>query len=61
MKIDFSIRLVVCANGTAVGPRLERGRPMPKYESSYDDTPEGRERAEADMERIRKYVAETHR
>lgn len=56
MKIDFSIRLVLCANGAAVGPRLHRDLPFPRYELSYPDTPEGREKAEADLARIKKYV-----
>jgi hypothetical protein len=56
MSIDFEVRLVLCANGVAVGPRLHRDPPFPRYESSYPDTPEGRERAEADMARIKKYV-----
>jgi hypothetical protein len=56
MKINFSIRLVLCANEVAVGPRLHRDKPFPRYELSYPDTPEGREKAEADLERIKKYV-----
>jgi hypothetical protein len=56
MKIDFEVRLVLCANGVAVGPRLHRDKPFPRYELSYPDTPEGRENAEADLERIKKYV-----
>jgi len=56
MKIDFEVRLVLCANGVAVGPRLHRDKPFPRYELSYPDTPEGREKAEADLERIKKYV-----
>jgi len=56
MNIDFEVRLVLCANGVAVGPRLHRELPFPRYEFSYADTPEGRERAEADLARIKKYV-----
>lgn len=56
MKIDLSVRLILCANGVAVGSRLSRGKPFPKYEASYDDTPEGRERAEHDLARIKKYL-----
>jgi hypothetical protein len=56
MKIDFEVRLVLCANGVAVGPRLQRDKPFPRYELSYADTPEGRERAAADLARIQKYV-----
>jgi hypothetical protein len=56
MSIDFSVRLVLCANGVAVGPRLHRDKPFPRNELSYADTPEGRERAESDLARIQKYV-----
>jgi hypothetical protein len=56
VKIDLAIRLVLCANGVAVGPRLSRGKPFPKYETSYEDTPEGREQAEQDLARIQKYL-----
>jgi hypothetical protein len=54
--MTFSIRIIVACNGCAIGPRLSRGTPMPPYQSSYDDTPEGREMAERDMEQIKKYV-----
>jgi hypothetical protein len=54
--MTFSIRLIVACNGCAIGPRLSRGTPMPPYQSSYDDTPEGREMAERDMERMKKYI-----
>jgi hypothetical protein len=54
--MQFSIRLIVACNGCAVGPRLSRGAPLPPYQSSYDDTPEGREMAERDMGQIKKYV-----
>jgi hypothetical protein len=54
--MQFSIRIIVACNGCAIGPRLSRGTPMPPYQSSYDDTPEGREMAERDMEQIKKYV-----
>lgn len=56
MKIDFSVRLVLCANGAPVGPRLERGVPLPPYSPTYDNTPEGRALAEHDLERIRDYM-----
>jgi hypothetical protein len=39
-----------------VGPRLERGAPLPKYRSSYPDSPEGRAEASADMAEIDKYI-----
>jgi hypothetical protein len=54
--LDFSIRLVICCNGCAVGSRLSREKPFPKYQQSYDDTPEGKSQAVEDMERIKQYV-----
>jgi len=56
IKIHFSLGLVVCANGVPVGPRLSRDRPMPVYQTTYEDTPEGRALAERDMEKLRKYI-----
>jgi hypothetical protein len=61
VKIDFSIRLVLCANGVPVGARLHRDKPFPKYEHTYEDTAGGRERAEADLARIQKYMDENDR
>jgi hypothetical protein len=54
--LDFSIRLVICCNGCAVGSRLCRDKPFPRYQNTYDDTPEGRSQAVEDMERIKQYV-----
>ncbi len=54
--MDFSIRLVICCNGCAVGPRLTRGAPFPAYQHSYDATDAGREQAEKDMAKIVKYM-----
>jgi hypothetical protein len=54
----FSIRLVICCNGCAVGPRLWRDKPFPKHQNTYDDTPEGRSQAMEDMERIKQYVTD---
>lgn len=58
IQIDFSIRLVLCANGVPVGPRLSRDRPLPTYQSTYDDTPEGRALAEHHLGQMRKYIAD---
>lgn len=58
IKIDFSVRLVLCANGVAVGPRLSRSRPLPSYQQSYDDTPEGRKLAERDLARMVQYLSD---
>jgi hypothetical protein len=56
--LDFSIRLVICCNGCAVGSRLCRDKPFPRYQNTYDDTPEGRSQAVEDMERIKQYVTD---
>jgi hypothetical protein len=54
--LEFSIRLVICCNGCAVGSRLCRDKPFPKYQNTYDDTPEGRSQAVEDMQKIKQYV-----
>ena len=46
------------ANGVAVGPRLSRSRPLPSYQQSYDDTPEGRKLAERDLARMVQYLSD---
>jgi hypothetical protein len=56
IKIDFSIRLVLCANGVPVGPRLSRDRPLPTYQATYDDAPEGRALAERHLGQMQKYI-----
>ena len=53
---DLSIRLTICTPFGPVGARLSRGLPMPRYEQTYPDTPEGREAAERDMENLRRYI-----
>jgi hypothetical protein len=54
--MTFSIRLVLCCNDCAIGSRLSRGTPMPVYQQSYDDTPEGRLLAEHHLGNIKKYI-----
>ena len=54
MKIE--VLYVICCNGVPVGHRLSRNTPMPAYQASYDDTPEGRALAEYDRVRIEKYI-----
>lgn len=54
MTPEITLRLAICANGCPVGPRLERGTPLPPYQHTY--ALEERSEAEADMERIREYV-----
>jgi len=53
---DLSIRLTICAPYGPVGARLSKGLPMPRYEQTYPDTPEGREAAERDLINLRKYI-----
>ena len=57
MLPEITLRLTITANGAPVGPRLERGTPLPAYQHTY--ALEERPQAEADAERIRKYI-ETH-
>lgn len=54
--MKFSIRLVICCNECPVGPRLSRGTPLPPYQNTYDDTPDGRSLAEYHMAQVEKYV-----
>jgi hypothetical protein len=58
MKIEFEIRLTICANGCPVGPRLQRGKPMPNYAYTYSMTPEGLKQAQNDMAAVEAYVVE---
>lgn len=39
-----------------VGPRLERGSPMPKFRDRYPDTPDGEAEAMFDMAKIVQYI-----
>jgi hypothetical protein len=58
MKIEFEIRLTICANGCPIGPRLSRGKPMPNYAHTYSNTPEGLKQAQNDMKALEAYVTE---
>ena len=53
---ELSIRLTICTPYGPVGARISRGLPMPRYESTYPDTPEGREQAERDLINLRTYI-----
>jgi len=53
---SLSLRLVICMNECPIGLRLERGDPLPVYQHTYDDTPEGRALAEQHLEKIVDYV-----
>ena len=61
MKIEFEIRLTICANGCPVGPRLSRGNPMPPYAYTYSMTEDGLKQAQNDMNAIEVYVAENNK
>ena len=56
MNGTLTLRLVICMNECPVGLRLERGDPLPVYQHTYDDSPEGRALAETHLERISDYV-----
>lgn len=58
MLPEITLRLAICANGCPIGPRLERGTPLPPYQHTY--ALEEREQAEADMRRVREYVERNH-
>ena len=52
---ELSIRLIIALNDCAVGPRMERGAPLPPYRHSYPDTAVGRAQAEYDLARLKLY------
>ena len=58
MTPEITLRLTIASNGAPIGPRLERGTPLPTYQHTYalDERPQ----AEADAERIRKYIEQHH-
>jgi hypothetical protein len=54
MTLDLRLRLSICLNGCPIGPRIARGEPLPHFEHTY--ALDQQEQAEADLERIRKYI-----
>jgi hypothetical protein len=54
MLPEITLRLAICANGCPIGPRLQRSEPLPPYRHTYGL--EEQAEAEADMERVRKYI-----
>jgi hypothetical protein len=54
MLPEITLRLAICANGCPIGPRIQRGEPLPNYRHTYGL--EEQAEAEADMERVRKYI-----
>lgn len=58
MTPTLTLRLAICANGCPIGPRLERGEPLPNYRHTYSLAEQAE--AEADIERVRKYIERNH-
>ena len=58
MLPEITLRLTITANGAPIGPRLERGTPLPPYQHTY--ALEERPQAEADLEQVRDYVKRNH-
>ena len=58
MLPEITLRLTITANGAPIGPRLERGTPLPPYQHTY--ALEERPQAEADLEQVRDYVQRNH-
>jgi hypothetical protein len=54
MTQDLSLRLSICLNGCPIGPRIQRAEPLPNYRHTYSLAEQAV--AEADMERVRKYI-----
>jgi hypothetical protein len=54
MQSDLSLRLSICLNGCPIGPRIQRAEPLPNYRHTYALAEQAE--AEADMERVRKYI-----
>jgi hypothetical protein len=52
----LSLRIVICMNDCPIGLRLQREEPLPVYQHTYDDTPEGRALALHHLEKIKSYV-----
>ena len=54
MTHDLSLRLSICLNDCPIGPRIQRLEPLPNYRHTYALAEQAE--AEADMERVRKYI-----
>jgi len=54
MLPDLSLRISICLNGCPIGPRIQRLEPLPPYRHTYALAEQAV--AEADMERVRKYI-----
>ena len=60
MIARISIKLALHTDFGACGPRLERGAPLPSYEFVFEDTVEGREKAERARQQLQDYVNKYH-
>jgi hypothetical protein len=60
LKPILELRIAICANGAPIGPRLQRGEPLPEYQHTYDYTPSGIKQAENDMIKIQAYIDKYH-
>ena len=58
MLPKITLRLTIAANGAPIGPRLERGTPLPPYQHTY--ALEERDKAEVDLEKIKNYIQKHH-
>ena len=58
MLPEITLRLAICANSCPIGPRIQRGEPLPPYQHTYA-LKEARQ-AKADMEKVRKYIERNH-
>jgi len=56
LRTDLEIRLTICLNGCPIGPRIQRGEPLPKYQHTYNNTPDGLREAKKDMDEIQAYI-----
>jgi hypothetical protein len=54
MLPEITLRLSICLNGCPIGPRIQRAEPLPNYRHTYALKEQAE--AEADMEKVRKYI-----
>jgi len=56
----ISIRLALFTDHGLCGDRLERGIPLPTHTFTFDDTEEGRRKAELSRQQLQEYVDRYH-
>ena len=57
----ISIKLALyMESGLPCGGRIERGTPLPTYDFTFDDTEEGRKKAELARQQLQDYVDRHH-